>query len=135
MFDISTLALKTTSTEVQFRHPVSNELLWADDDKTVPVSVNLFGTASKEYRDARSAMQNRQLKRGKTKPSAELLNEEGVTLLVATIDHFNNLAVDAAGTVPSTEADFRKLLNDARFSWVRDQIDEALADNERFLDQ
>ena len=133
MFDISTLALKTTSTEVQFRHPVTNELLWADADKTEAVSVNLYGTASKEYRDARSAMQNRQLKRGKQKPTAEVLNEEGTTLLVATIDHFNNFAVD--GAVPDSEADYRKLLNDARFSWVREQIDEALADNERFLAQ
>jgi len=133
MFDISTLALKTTSTEVQFRHPVTNELLWADKEKTQPVSVNLFGTASQEYRDARVAMQNRQLKRGKQKPSAEVLVEEGTTLLVATIDHFNNFAVGE--WVPSNEADYRKLLNDPQYSWVREQIDEALADNERFLGQ
>lgn len=135
MFNISSLALKTESTEVQLRNPGTEELLWADEAKTLAVSVFVFGTASKEYRDAKAAMQTRQLKRGKQKPSIEILNEEGTTLLVAITDKFSNLAVDAAGTVPTTEAQIRTLYNDPRFSWIRDQVDAATAETANFLAQ
>lgn len=133
MFDIASLALKSDSTEVQLRHPVTNELLWNDEAKTEAVSVFVFGSASKEYRDARAAMQNRQLKRGKQKPSVEVLNEEGVNLLVACIDKFANLT--DGGKVPTTEADIRSLLNNPHYSWVRDQVDEAISDTANFLAQ
>jgi len=133
MFDINSLALKSESTEVQLRNPATNELLWDDEGKTKPVSVYVFGSASKRYRDARAAMQNRQLKRGKQKPSVEVLNEEGVILLVAITEKFVNLGVD--GKEPATEAEVRALYNDPRFSWVRDQVDEATADTANFLEQ
>lgn len=133
MFDIASLALKSDSVEVQLRNPATDELLWADEAKTKAVSVYVFGSASKEYRDARAALQSRQLKRGKQKPTPELLNEEGVTMLVAITDKFQNLSVD--GKVPENASDFRALYNDPRYSWVRDQIDAGTAETSNFLAQ
>lgn len=135
MFDISTLALKEDTFEMQFRHPATSELLFSDDEKTKKVSVNLYGTASKQYRNALRGMQDRQLKRNakKEKPSSEIFKEEGLSLIVACIDGFNNFAV--GGKVPTTEADFRELLGNPQFSWIKDQIDEALGDTSNFLPQ
>jgi predicted nucleotidyltransferase len=134
MFDISSLALKDSFT-MQFRHPVTGELLWGDEEKTKPVEVVLYGTASKQYRNALNAMQARQLKRQakKEKQTPEILKEESVSLLVACIAKFNEFALD--GVVPSNDADYRSLLSDPAFSWVKEQIDEGLGDVSNFLAQ
>jgi hypothetical protein len=84
-FSLDSLALKDT-TELQLRHPVTEELLWADKEQTKPVAIALYGPSSKQYRNAITAMQNRQLRRGKQKVSAETLREESVKLLVACSD-------------------------------------------------
>lgn len=134
MFDISTLALAPDYT-LHLRHPVSGDKLYADKEETKPVEVLLFGTASKQYRNAVSAMQTRQLRRNakKEKPSAEVMNDEAVDLLVACTSGVNNLAVDASGKVPTTAEDFRKLYADPKFSWLRAQVDEALGEVSNFL--
>lgn len=134
MFDLSTLALKDTTT-VQLRHPVTGELLFADAKKEKPVSVELYGTSSKQYRNAVTAMQNRQLKRTakKEKVSAEVMRDESIELLVACTASASNLSLN--GKPISDEASVRGLLSDPAYSWVKDQIDEALGDTSNFLAQ
>lgn len=130
MFDINTLAAKET-TELQLRHPATDEPLFADEAKTKPVAIVIYGTSSKKYRDAVSAMQNRQLKRGKKTVSAEVMREEGVELLVACSDKAINLALDGQ-PVDNAEA-FRKLYTDPSYGWLKDQVDSALAEVSNFL--
>lgn len=129
MFSLDSLALKDT-TELQLRHPVTEDLLF-DGEK--PVGIELYGTASKQYRNAITAMQNRQLRRGKQKASAELLKEESISLLVACSARGINLEYD--GKPLDNEDAFRSLYSDPRFSWVKEQVDEALGDVSRFLGQ
>jgi hypothetical protein len=73
--NLDSLGLKD-ATLLQLRHPVTEELLWADKEQTKPVGIDLYGPASKQYRNAITAMQNRALRRGKQKPTAEQLREE-----------------------------------------------------------
>lgn len=130
MFNLDSLALRDT-TELQLVHPVTEELIFADREQTKPVSVILFGTSSKQYRNAISAMQNRQLRRGKKAATAELLREESVNLLVACSDKTLNLTYKDA-PVDNEEA-FRALYSDPAYSWLKDQVDAALGDVSRFL--
>jgi hypothetical protein len=132
MFNLDSLALKTDCVFVQLRHPENDEKLWADKDQKKPVGVHVYGTASKEYRAAVNAMQNRQLKRS-GKPKAEVIREEGVELLVAVSERAENL--EFQGKPITTPAQFRELYSDPRFSWVKDQIDAAVGDTAAFLAQ
>ena len=131
MFNLDSLALNDT-TELQLVHPVTEELLFADKEQTKPVAIVLFGTSSKQYRNAITAMQNRQLRRGKKAASAELLREESVNLLVACSDKALNLTYKEAPL--DNENAFRALYSDPKFAWVKDQVDAALGDVSRFLD-
>lgn len=131
MFSLDSLALKDT-TELQLRHPVTEELLWADNEQTKPVAIALFGTSSKQYRNAITAMQNRQLRRGKQKVSAETLKEESISLLVACSDRGVNLTYKKADL--DNEEAFRALYSDPAYSWLKDQVDAALGDPSNFLD-
>lgn len=133
MFSLDSLALKETTT-LQLRHPVTEDALWADKEQTKPVGISLYGTSSKQYRNAITAMQNRQLRRGnKTKVNAETLREESVKLLVACSESGVNLTYNDQ-PLDSPEA-FEALYSDPKFSWVKDQVDAALGDPSNFLDQ
>lgn len=132
MFNLDSLALKDT-VELQLRHPVSDELLFADEEKTKPVAIVLFGTSSKQYRNAITAMQNRQLRRGKKAVSAELMREESVNLLVACSDKAVNFTYK--GNTVADEDAFRALYSDPAYSWLKDQVDSALGDVSNFLEQ
>ena len=130
MFNLETLALTNTVT-LPIRHPVSDELLYADEGKTKPVDIELHGTSSKEYRNAITAMQNRALKRGKKQASAEIMKEEGVELLVCCSVKINNLSYN--GKPVNDDTSFRAIYSDAKYSWLKDQVDALLGDNSNFL--
>lgn len=132
MFNLDTLALKDT-TELQLRHPVTDEPLFADKEQTKPVAISLFGTSSKQYRNAITAMQNRQLRRGKKAVSAETLREESISLLVACSDKAINLTYKGAPL--DNEDAFRALYSDPAYSWLKDQVDTALGEVSNFLEQ
>lgn len=128
-FNLNSLSLKDT-TELHLKNPDTEELLYADDAKKKPVVIVLFGTASKQYRDAITSMQNRSLKRGKKVVSAEVMKEEGIALLVACSDSAKNLDYNGAPLVGEA---FRDMYNDPTVSWVKDQVDAALGDVSSFL--
>lgn len=130
MFNLDNLALKDT-TELTLRHPVTDESL-ADSDGNA-VGIILYGTSSKQYRNAITAMQNRALKRGKKQASAELLREESVKLLVACSEKGVNLAYK--GKPVDTPEAFEALYSDPAYSWLKDQVDTALGDVSAFLEQ
>lgn len=131
-FNLDTLALKET-TELQLVHPVNEQPLFADKEQNKAVAVALYGTSSKQYRNAITAMQNRQLRRGKKTATAEQLREESVNLLVACSDKAINFTYNDA---PVEDADaFRALYSDPAFSWLKDQVDAALGDPSNFLKQ
>lgn len=129
-FNLDTLAFKDT-TELQLVHPVNEQPLFADKEQNKPVAIALYGTSSKQYRNAISGMQNRQLRRGKKVATAEQLREESINLLVACSDKAINLTYKDA-PVDNDEA-FRALYSDPAYSWLKDQVDSALGDPANFL--
>ena len=128
-FNLSSLAAKD-SDNLQLRHPVTDELLF-DDDKN-PVEIVICGTASKQYRTAVTAMQNRNIKRGKKTPSAEVMREEGIDLLVACSIKANNLVLPDGSPIDNPDA-FRTLYSDPAFDWLKAQVDAGLGDVSNFL--
>lgn len=136
----SGLALKDTF-DLTLKHPLTGDDLTVKNKagEQEPVSITLYGTASKQYRNALQAMQQRALRRNarKEKPSVEVMTEESITLLTACSAGAKNLSVDGAdvgvGEPEDIAASFKKLYADPRFSWVKDQVDEALGDRGNFL--
>lgn len=133
-FDIFALALKDTFT-LKLKHPVTLEPLLVDGDEDKPVAIELYGTASKQYCNAISAMQTRALRRQakKEKPTADQIKEESISLLVACSAGSQNLSVDGVEHAGDAYS-FKSLYADPRFSWIKDQVDEALGDIGNFLE-
>jgi len=132
MFNLDSLALKTEAVLHVLKHPVTEEDLV--DEKGEKVGIYIFGTASKEYRNAINAMQNRHMKRNGKKPSAEVVREEAIELTVAVSEKAtDNLTYK--GKPLNTPAAFRELYNDPQFGWIKSQMDEAVGNVEAFLDQ
>lgn len=134
-FNLASLALVDTFT-FQLKHPADGTLLFADEAETEPLTITVYGKSSKQYRNAVTAMQNRTLRRNHKKevPTVEALLKEGTDLLVACSASAANLTLDDQQPI-NDEASFRKLYTDPRFSWVKDQADEALGDISNFLAQ
>lgn len=130
MFDISKLATKETTT-VPLRHPDTDEPLFADAEKKKPIQVTIYGSGSSTYRNALTAMQNRQLKRNKKQVSAEVLREETTELLVTCSVSADNF--DYKGTPLTTKQAWTDLYNDPTLSWVREQVETAQGDVSAFL--
>lgn len=128
---VSGLALKDTAV-LHLKHPVTDELLFDGDKKEV--TVTLYGQASKQYRNAITAMQNRELRRKAKKDvaTAEQIQDEATSLLVACSAD-STLQLD--GEAVNDKDMFKKLYTDSRFAWVREQVDAFLGETSRFLSQ
>lgn len=129
-FNLEQLAMEDSS-ELHLTHPVSGEKLYADEAKKKPLIVTVYGPSSKQYRNCMTALQNRALKRGNKKPTAEQLREEGTELLVACSGKISNLVINGA-PVDNAEA-FLSLYENPQFLWLRDQVDAHIADTGAFL--
>ncbi len=129
-FDIADLAIQD-STVLHLTHPATDEKLYADKERTKAITITLGSTSSRAYRQAVNAMQNRALKRGNKKVTAEQNKEEGIELLTAVCLGSENLVFN--GKPVKSESDFRAILSDDKFSWVKQQVDEALGDVDRFI--
>lgn len=130
--DLNTLA-KENVTTIQLVHPATDALLFADEDKTQPVQIIVYGTSSKQYRDKVLAMNNARLKRGKQKPTAEGIESDAIELLVACSKEAINLELDG-GPINTPEA-FRKLYSNPSYDWLREQIDNSIGEAANFLQQ
>lgn len=130
-FDLAALAIQE-STVVHLTHPATDEKLYFDAERTQPVTITVASTSSRAYRQAVNAVNNRTLKRGTKKPSAATQKEEGIELLTACCISSENLVLN--GSPIKTEADFRALLSNDKFSWIKGQIDEALGNVELFIE-
>jgi hypothetical protein len=127
-FKISSKAVQPVAT-LHLVDPETDTKLYDDNGEAVVIEV--YGKASKQYRDALAALARKHLMR-KGKPQSFDTNiEDNVEILVA-ISKTSNLEL-ADGT-PVTNADaFRKLYSDASLFWIKDQVQELLEDTAAFL--
>lgn len=131
-FDISSLSIQE-STILHLVHPATEEKLYADKEQKKAVTITVASTSSRAYRQAVNAMQNRRIKRGNKKDTAEQQKEEGIELLVSCCISSDNLVYN--GVPVKTDADFRALLSDDKMSWVKNQVDECLGNVELFIEK
>ena len=131
-FNVASRSLKDTFT-LQLRDPASDELLFADDEGLEPVTIELFGTASKQYRNAMNEMMRKiNARKGKAaSPSVQL--EEGIDFLVACSSSTQHLSVDDEDV--QTAIQFRNMYNRADLNWIKKQVDGAVSDDSNFLDK
>lgn len=117
---------------VQLKDPVTDSLLFSDEAETIPAGIEVYSKASKQYREAINAMQNRTLKRQGKQVSAEVLREESTDLLVKCSVKAVGLEHNGTDEIDNAEA-FRTLYKDPKIQWIRDQVDAALGSNDLFL--
>lgn len=132
LFNIASLSLKDSGV-IHLRHPVTDEQLYVDEAKTKPIEIVVYSSASKQYRDYITAMQNRHLKRDKKKITAEVMQEENIELITTCSIKANNFKYNSLElTTPDA---FRTMYRDASLSWVKDQVEAFLGDTASFLEQ
>lgn len=131
-FNATSRSLKDTFT-VQLRDPATEDLLWADEAQSQPVTVTVFGSASKQYRNAMNALVRKQNDR-KGKPAApSVAIEEGIEFLAACSASSENLEVD--GEDVQTLGAFKALYARQDLNWIKKQVDTAISDDANFLDK
>lgn len=101
------------------------------DEKGEAVVIEIFGKASKQYRDALGALSRKTLARKNKPQSFETSIEDNVEILVS-ISKTSNLALED-GTPVTSPAAFKELYSNPGLYWIKDQVQEKLDDTAAFL--
>lgn len=118
--DIRKFAVNPTS-RLHLRD-ANDELMYADEAKTLPIAVNLFGPGSKEYAKAKAAQSNRLVNKMKTKGKAnqtpEEIAAESAEFLAACTESWENMQYgDAQGEALSIA-----VYSDRTLGFISDQV-------------
>jgi hypothetical protein len=126
MSDIRKFAVSATG-KLHLRD-AADQLMYADDDQSRPISVNLYGPGSKQYAKAQAAQQNRLLeklkRKGQSAQNADQLAEEKAGFLADCTESFDNLEYDAL----AGEALARAVYADSSIGFIADQVAKFLGD-------
>lgn len=126
--ELDTSDLAEAGVSVVLNHPATGEPL----DATITVA----GVDSKRFRKAKHEVDNRRLgtmvRRGKANLTAEQLDEESLAILVLCTLGWKNVSWDDK-PLECTPENVRMLYT--KLPWVREQVDRAMGDRERFLKQ
>lgn len=126
------LNLKQTSVlETAMVHLVdaAGEKLYDEDGNAV--SIQIYGKASRQYKQALSALNRKNIER-KGKPQTYTTNvEDSIEVLVAISKAAYNLTLGDEEI--DTPAKFKELYSDASLFFIKDAVQEALEDNANFL--
>jgi hypothetical protein len=129
--DLATLEPKPGAT-ITLRHPVSGEPLV--DDKNVPVTIDIVGVDSPQFQTRRRSIANKRLTAAgnrKSRMTAEDLEVEAIGTLVSCVTGWSSNLELGGRPLEYSRTNARELLT--RLAWVREQIDEAIADRANFL--
>lgn len=140
-FNLNSKKLADTTT-LHLRDPGDDSLLFDVDakgnpDESKPVTIELYGRASKQYRAymakiLRKAEKEKDANRGKAKSRTfDEMTQENAQFLATVSIKANN--VELNGGPVDSEAAFVSLYADPAFDWIGDQVSAALADNGNFL--
>lgn len=111
----------------------ADQLMYADDAKTLPMAVNLYGPGSKQHGKAKAAQNSRimeKLKRkGKIDQSAEQSAAETAEFLSACTASWENVE---HGKVTETESLSMAIYSDESIGFIADQVAKELNDWSNF---
>ena len=123
--DIKKLAVAPTK-RLHLRD-AADQLIYADEEKTLPVCVNLYGPGSKEYVRAKAAQNNRMIeklkRKGKIDQSAEQGTAETAEFLTACTSAWENLEY---GAITETNAISMAVYSDESIGFIADQVAKEL---------
>ena len=134
-FNINTKSVPDT-TVLHLLDPVTREPMFADDAQTQPVTIEVYGRASKQYAawqtDANRKAVQRRAKYGKDKEQTlEEQRESTVDLLVAITKSVQNLEYnDELADNPIT---IRAMYSDKSLYWIGDDVAALIGDTATFL--
>lgn len=105
----------------------SDQLMFADEEKTKPMMVNLFGPASKQFAKAKASQSNKivdRLKRkGKVEQTAEQTAAETAEFLAACTESWENVEY---GGITETNAISIGIYSDSSIGFIADQVSKEL---------
>jgi len=129
--DLASLAVSQEGQTLELRHPIEGTVLKTDKGK--PITITLVGTDSDVFRKAQRSILDRRLnQKGKTKLSAAELEEEAVTTLISCTLGWSGIVLDGE-ELAFNKDNVRKLYSRTDLPWIRDQVDEFIADRANFL--
>lgn len=135
-FNISTRAL-SDSTTLHLVDPETGAFMFADEAETQPLTIELYGRSSKQYRNwlaeaSRKQEQEKKKNRGELKvKSPDEAIKDSAEFLAAVSIKANNFDMDGVA-IDSKEA-FKKLYSNPSLMWIGEQVVEALGDMANFL--
>ncbi len=128
--DIRKFAVEPT-TRLHLRD-ASDELMYADDAKEMPIAVNLYGPGSKQYARAQSDQNNRMIdklkRKGKSEQTAEQKSAETAEFLTACTASWENLEYDKLKDAALSNA----VYSDMSIGFIADQVAKTLGDWSNF---
>lgn len=130
-FNITTKAVANTTT-LHLEDPSTGEKMYADEAQTQPLTIELFGKASKQYRTALSALSRKSLARKGKAQSFETNVEDNTEILVAISKVAKNFDMGDGVAIDNADA-FRKLYSDPSLFWIKDAVQAELENVEAFL--
>lgn len=117
---------------MEVKHPGTNKVLRVGpEDDAKPVSITMYGIDSERFREAEQALRNRALKQGRRiKITAEDAEEDAIAILARCTAGWSGIVIDGTEVPFSTESAAKVY---RRLRWLREQVDEFIADRANFL--
>lgn len=116
------------TTEVHIRHPIKGPLYEGDK----PVTITVYGPASDVYAESMRVYRKRLLKHGGkiNKIPMDVIDAADNERLATLTESVSGLTLDGDKITPKN---VRKLYDDNRFGWIKEQVLEKLSGWEDFL--
>lgn len=128
-FDVNAAANRGAKLEI--KAPDGSMLMQADG-KT-PVTITLLGMDSDKFTERKNATINKRIQQGaRLKITAQSAQDDGNRTLAACTVAWDGIVLDGE-TLECTFDNAVKLYSDKRFPWLREQVDEFIAERENFL--
>lgn len=130
--DLSKLNVKASAEQgatLHLRNPFTGEELFNDDES--PMTISLLGKDSEPYRRTVRVTANKNLKAGRSTPSVEKFEQNGVDLLAAVTTGWNIQFGEEK--LEFSPAKVKELYSNPDFHWVQEQVDEFVAERSNFL--
>jgi len=127
--DLASLEPISDGAVIPLRHPVTD--LPLTTDKGEPITVTVVGMDSDQFKARQRVIINRRIKAGKkATATAEGIEEEALDALASCVTALSNIVLDGKPVDHST-ANVKLLFS--RLPWLKEQVDEAVADRANFL--
>lgn len=105
----------------------SDQLMYADEEKTLPMAVNIYGPGSKQFGKAKAAQSSRMIeklkRKGKVDNTEEQERAEKAEFLAACVESWENVEYDK---ITDKDALSMAIFNDRSIGFIGDQIDKEL---------